>query len=1820
MVQSTESELAPVEAKKPFLRFDTVLFGLLAYVPLLISKRGLLADDTKVYLYFDPRHLMSTAASLWNSDVAFGTVTHQNIGYLFPMGPYYWLAHEAQVPVWIAQRLWMGTLLWLAALGVRRCAQELGLSRNAGWVAALPYMLSPFILVNIDRTSAILMPWAGLGWMLLFTIRAARNNSWRYPALFALVVALSGGVNATSIVMVAFAPLFYLIFAAWTGDISWRRVAAVMARIGVLSLLVSVWWLAGLWAEGKYGINILRFTESFATVTTTSSSSEVFRGLGYWYFYGLDGLQPWTLASVAYMSGQIVPAASFVAPVVGVIGALCIRWKYRVFAVVVAFVGVVIAVGSYPLNKPTPFGVVLRWLANHTTVGLAMRSSNRVIPIMLLALALLSGATFDALRHKRPRVAWIGAGLFGVAVLAGMLPLFQGRAISSNLTLPERLPSYVKQAAHELNQGSSTSGVLGLPGLDFAYYRYGTFNDSIWPAIVHRPWISSQVQLEGLPASINLIRGLDTPLQDGIAEPTSLAPIARLFGASNLLMQMNTQYERYGTPTPWYLDQLMTPAPTGLSLVANYGPTTDFQAINGPYVNESLFSLPREYTFPKSLSIYHVDNARSLVRTESATSPQIVAGDGEGLVTMGALGLLDNQSPLLYDASSTKSQIVAAANQPGAWLVLTDSNQKRLDTYGTLHSTLGYVQQLHETPLVANGSEQSLPVFPHEVARSQTVAIMKGLAQVNASGYGNVIANNAEDQPAGAVDGNLNTSWEVSAFDNAIGQYWQETALAPHWITSIHIVQVQSPTQNRSITKIGISINGRTPIVRVLPHISVSPAGYTVNIPRTYGRTVRLIVLDDSDHDRNLSLASGVGFAEVQIDGFGPASRGMLLPTTLLSRAGAAARTDHLSIVTNRVRVSTFPPRLDPELSLLRFFDLPYARHFSIRGYANINPAISDNQLNALIGRHPSSGVSVVNAKSGSRLSGNLNSSAWNAFDNNPRTLWLSNFHSGKNEYMDVKLNAPLTISTFSISIVNDGYHTIPRVMTLSNGVSRRQFTLPITVHAQTGVLNTTEKFSVTVPAITGTHFRFTVDQIDVVTVIDRVNGGINFPSMAVSDVSLLGLNPGITPTVLDSGCRRDLLKIDGQPVSIRIIGTMSDALAQRRLPFTVCSSASIGTTLGVGEHVISSTGGYLSGYNINNVVLDSPGINIGPAATSTPRGAVWFGRSVVRSQVTAADAGRWVVLGQSFGAGWHATINGHDLGTPTLIDGAAMGWKLPTRISGISAVAFVWAPQQVIFYALMISLAGILLVLLMALTNRPRRRAVAVTSDLATNEMSPEWAPFTMSAPSRAPALYIVAVVVALCVSLYAVPLMLLAVALWQRRRSFGAAFGFISALLVVAGALITIVASRLHFTTDISWPTHIDFANGFIWSGLALWVVVVLGSSAPRARHRLSTPPENSVPVAPRSRRTKSPHRRQRWSLRRRNSRVANGTASFGATALSSTPPFAPPLQTPAELVPLSPEPESPIDVTPVNDPLFSAVPTLVVAEPTVPFVLAQPTPPLTPTPTPTPEQTSRRRRGLNVPDTPDAPVASTPEEIEAFPTTGLRRTMFLMRGSLRSRKDPDKWNSILTQDALNQVIGKTPIFNRVVLDISDTSAQYTEGLQDRGAHVTSLRLAQLADHQPMGADPDEPSFTPTHIPAATAQFDLSVATNIFSSVADPAQLLDELIRVTRPGGTIYIQNVMWRSAVGGRETSPWHLVSGSYARSRYRKRHGHEPDNRFGENLFKLRPGAFMQLLHSRKDLIIFIAGPRYLPTKWSWTLRVPLLSTLVVQDLVVAAERR
>ena len=191
-----------------------------------------------------------------------GTVTHQNIGYLcrWARGTGSFDAPRP-CPTWVAQRLWTGTLLFTAGLGVMYLICALrpdpqpgdgaapAMGSRAVLVAALAYSLTPYVLEYEARISAILMPWSALPWMVALVIRSLRRGGWRDPALSPSSSPSAAGQRHQPHLR-RIAPVLWIPHAVWgVREVSFRRAAAAVARIGALTIAGSLWWMSGLFTQ-----------------------------------------------------------------------------------------------------------------------------------------------------------------------------------------------------------------------------------------------------------------------------------------------------------------------------------------------------------------------------------------------------------------------------------------------------------------------------------------------------------------------------------------------------------------------------------------------------------------------------------------------------------------------------------------------------------------------------------------------------------------------------------------------------------------------------------------------------------------------------------------------------------------------------------------------------------------------------------------------------------------------------------------------------------------------------------------------------------------------------------------------------------------------------------------------------------------------------------------------------------------------------------------------------------------------------------------------------------------------------------------------------------------------------------------------------------------------------------------------------------------------------------------------------------------------------------------------------------------------------------
>jgi hypothetical protein len=1316
---------------------DYSLMALLAFVPMLASQPGTVTDDTKTYLYLDPGRYVRQAVSLWDPGVALGTVTHENIGYLLPMGPFYWAMAELHVPLWVAQRLWMGSLLFAAGAGALYLCRTVGLSGPGRYVTALAFTYTPYVLQYSGRISVILMPWAGLPWMVAFVILALRRGGWRYPALFALVVALVSGINASSILYVGIAPALWLPYAVVVArEATWRRAWGAAWKIGLLSALVSLWWAVGLQVEAAYGINVLKYTETVPSTSAASLASEIIRGLGYWYFYGADRVGSWTQTSIAYTQNVWLILASFLVPALCFVAAVFSRWRHRAYFVLTAVVGMVLAVGPNPYADPSTVGSVIKAFMVDTTAGLALRSTDRASPVIILSLAVFLGAGVSALANRVRTTGLVVGGFAAAAVIAAATPLWSGGIIAAGFTQPAVPPLYVRQAVAALDKVNTATRVYALPGNNFAAYRWGDTIDTVYPGLMTRPFVTHEQQIMGSLPTADLLEAIDTPLQDGVMNWNALGPVSALMSAGNVLVQYDQAFERYDAPDPQQLADDLSVTPGGLTDPVSYGkPVPNVSLI--PHFDEAALTRPAGQGWTAPLVSYTVTAPRSIVRTESTRTPLVVDGDASGLVASASVGLLAGNPTVLYAGTldSDKSLARTTLDQP-ADLVVTDTNRKQGFLWNSLDENTGYTETAGQPPDTTDPSDNPIDLFPKAPTDAQTTAAYHGLSSVTASSYGSSITYLPENQPAAAIDGNLQTAWLDGSFGDPRGQWWQVVLDQPRTESSVRLVQPQTGDPDRWITRVTLTFDGAHPLSVALGPASRTGAGQEVTFPARRFRTMRITVAGAGHvaHDLvPIDSRSSVGFAEVEIPGI-TANESISMPQDLLRAAGSASLDDRLALVMTRLRASGVPPRSDTETSLDRTFWLPTPRTFSLTGEARISPLVPDDEIDRLVGRPGADHTGIV-AYSLGRLPGDLRSGAIATLDGDPATAWQPGFGASHQagQWLQYTLPRSITFDRLDLQIVTDGRHSVPTELTVSADGASSTFAVPPL--ADSPVPGSVTDVPVTFAPLTGQSIRITVDNVRLENTPNYYSESPIAMPLGIAEVGIPGLAAAPLPPDIPSPCRSDLLAVDGRPLWVSVSGSTADALDRQALTVSLCGPDAGGLSLGTGSHVLTAVAGQNSGFDIDQLAFDSaPGGGAMPLESATtlepPPVTASPAVQVVRQTATAirlridgmdTSAGRQpfdLVLGQSINAGWKASVVGtgsaggsRGLGEPVLIDGFANGWRIdPSTLGGAVhdgtvTIALVWQPQKRVDVALVVSLAAIIACVILVFVPVRRRR-----------------------------------------------------------------------------------------------------------------------------------------------------------------------------------------------------------------------------------------------------------------------------------------------------------------------------------------------------------------------------------------------------------------------------------------------------------------------------------------------------------------------------------
>lgn len=1371
------------------------MLAFLAYVPFLLSSPGKVSADTKAYLYLDPARLLARAPFLWDPHVGAGTVPHQNIGYLFPLGPYYWLMAQMHVPDWVAQRLWLGSISFAAAIGALWLFSMLGTRRAGAIAGAVVFMLTPYQLAFTARLSVLLLPWAALPWLVGLTIRAARRGGWRDPVVFALVVLAVGGTNASSLLLVGLGPALWLMVAALERRLAVRAALATAGRIALPTIGLSLWWAAGLTTQGTFGLPILQLTETVRTTSARSSPSDLLRGMGNWFFYGSDRLGPWLDQSSAYHDRRWLIATTFALPILALAVAGVLRWRHRAYFSILVVVGTVIGVGAWPFEDPSPLGSVFSGFASDSSIGLAFRNTARVVPLIVLGIAGLLAAGVSALDARRLRVG-AGVAVVGLVVL-NFAPVWEHGYLSERLLAPEEVPGYWKRAAAAIDRGGDATRVLEIPGSDFAAYRWGNTVDPITPGLIDRPWIGRESLPAGSAASVDLVAAIDRRIQEGTLDATALAPIARLLDAGTLLVRSDLEYERYDTPRPRPLWSWLTdPLAPGLAKPTAYGPRKPNRATASlPMLDELELRTPHGAIWPPAVALFQVRGAAPIVHTSPSAEPVVLDGDGEGIVDAAAAGLLDGSELVLYSASLSDAELRDALRERAA-LVVTDTNRRRARRWTSLRDASGPTERAGQEPLSTDVDDHRLPAVADTGDRARTVVEQRG-GRVDATSSGDRYRYTPEDRPAHAFDGDLRTAWRVAGGGDPDGERLVLRTRPPVRVDHVTLVQPQTGTRDRWLTRVRLRIDGGDPVTVDLDERSLGATGQEIRFPEQVVRRLEIEPLATNvgpipDPKR----ANGVGFAEVQLDHL-RVDETVRLPVDLLARAGARSAGHPLAIVLSRLRGEPGErERQDEEFAMWRRFVLPDARAFGVTGTARVDPNAPDAVLDTVLGTTAPDTTFLASG----HLAGDADARASRAFDGDPATSWTSPFGTQEGQWVGVDVAAPVTVDRADLAIVADGRHSVPTTLRLeADGVPVRTLIVPpITDGAAEG---DTRTVSVPFEPVTARSLRLVVETARPVTTIDDRTGAAVALPVAIAETGLAAVPFPAPPAAVPDTCRADLVSVDGHPLAVRVQG---DAAAGRSgLALDACAGA---LDLGPGSHRVRTAPGLDTGLDVDRLVLTS-GADAA-AAPATPLGA---NRGESGATVRVGDSGPtsfdlrvrtdgkpfWLVLGQSQSDGWRATTGpGRSLGSSRLVNGYANGWLVRPGRAGTLDIELRWTPQRVIWWG--IGLSALALVACIGVLIATRRRRWSVADADAVADAPVPTSPFELLGPSP-PVRALVATVIGLGVvsALVSRPWIGLVVGV----ATLAAARVARGRVLLTAGAPIALAAAKLFGAPELGW-----------------------------------------------------------------------------------------------------------------------------------------------------------------------------------------------------------------------------------------------------------------------------------------------------------------------------------------------------------------------------------------------------------------------------------
>lgn len=236
-------------------------------------------------------------------------------------------------------------------------------------------------------------------------------------------------------------------------------------------------------------------------------------------------------------------------------------------------------------------------------------------------------------------------------------------------------------------------------------------------------------------------------------------------------------------------------------------------------------------------------------------------------------------------------------------------------------------------------------------------------------------------------------------------------------------------------------------------------------------------------------------------------------------------------------------------------------------------------------------------------------------------------------------------------------------------------------------------------------------------------------------------------------------------------------------------------------------------------------------------------------------------------------------------------------------------------------------------------------------------------------------------------------------------------------------------------------------------------------------------------------------------------------------------------------------------------------------------------------------------------------------------LARSVRLFRAFRMEQSDPDFFYGMLAEDTVGQLRTYTDLAGATVVDVGGGAGYFADALGRAGARIVCVdcdagEMSARGGVMPAGGV----MGSALELPLRTGSVDVCFSSNVLEHVPRPFTMADEMLRVTRPGGVIFLSFTNWLSPWGGHETSPWHYLGGHRAAARYERRHGRRPKNVFGESMFAVSIGDTLRWARRQSAADIVDITPRYLPWWAKGVVRLPGVREVLTWNLVLVLRKR